>query len=148
MRIVITFLTAVMFNGAGFADNDTTRSTLIGVWQVENGLEENTKSLWVFEGKGDAIRITHSKNSQIVADVECKATGRDCEAIEDGRPAKASLYFNGSILVELVTRGSEVFKRRFLVQERDTMGIELISIVPDGKPQAIKLKRVKSNSAQ
>ena len=148
MRIIIAFFTAVLFNGAGFADIDTNRSNLIGVWQVENGLDENMKSLWVFEGKGEAIRITHSKNSHIVAEVECKATGSDCEAIEDGRAAKVSLYFNGSMLVELVTRGSEVFKRRFTVQEQDSMGIELIPIVPDGKLQTFKLKRVKSDSAQ
>jgi len=74
--------------------------------------------------------------------------GRECEGKDAGREAKISLWFSGPKLVQLETRGSEVVKRRFAAsQPGDSMEIEVIPIVPDGKKQVLKLKRLHPTTA-
>ena len=53
------------------------------------------------------------------------------------------MWFSGPKLVELVTKGRQVIKRRFAVAEAgDTLELEVIPIQPDGKTETIRLRRV------
>ena len=60
-----------------------------------------------------------------------------------------SMWFNGPRLVELETKGSEVVKRRFMILPKgDVMEMELIPIVPGGKPETFQFKRVELSARQ
>jgi hypothetical protein len=60
-----------------------------------------------------------------------------------------SVWFSGPKLVELETKGSEVIKRRFQVAgQGDTMQLEVISIVPDGRTETKMLKRVEASTSK
>jgi hypothetical protein len=66
-----------------------------------------------------------------------------------GRHAKVTFYFNGAKLVQLETRGSKVVKRRFSVDDQgDSMEVEEIPVVPEGKTVIEQFKRVQASAAQ
>jgi hypothetical protein len=47
------------------------------------------------------------------------------------------------MLVQLETRGSDVVKRRFVVQSQDDlMEVEVMPLVPPGKTEVLRFKRV------
>jgi hypothetical protein len=126
-----------------FADEASDRAKLIGTWQPTSG----EPATWTLEQNGDALRITESQSDREVSKLECTVGGQECQVKDDGHKAKVSLWYNGGKLVEMETRGSEVFKRRFSANG-DEMEIEVIPIVPDGKPQVLKLKRTKVEARQ
>jgi hypothetical protein len=56
------------------------------------------------------------------------------------------MYYDGSALVQLVTRGSDVTRRRFSVPgQRDMMEIEVMPIVGADKAETLHLKRIKAS---
>jgi hypothetical protein len=120
---------------AASAGEKDPRASLSGTWQ-------QSASKWVIEEKSDSIHVTYSENGQVQSEFEC-AIGRECETSAGAHKAKVSLWFNGPKLVQMETRGNEVLKRRFSANG-DELELELIPINPDGKPQVLKLKRVKS----
>jgi hypothetical protein len=128
---IIAILGAVAF----FADDAGDRGKIVGKW-----LDQGSNLHWLIEDKGDSIRIMQSQNDQQVSLIDCKI-GSECQVKDGGRTAKITLYFNGPKLVEFETKGSETVKRRFSATD-DAMEIEVIPIVPDGKTQVVKLKRV------
>ena len=137
-----TVLFAIMFVTAAFADDSTARARLIGHWQpAEPTAKDN--GVWTLEsGGGDVLRVTYSVGDQKLGEFECSTTGRECEVTDSGKSAKVSMWFNGSNLVELETKGREVLKRRFAVAEQgDTLDIEVIPIVPEGKTETLHFKR-------
>lgn len=69
--------------------------------------------------------------------------GRECKIREGGKSATVSMWFNGPKLVELETRGSDVIKRRFSVDEKgETMDVEVIPISQGSKPEVLHFKRI------
>ncbi len=79
-----------------------------------------------------------------MAEFECDTTGRECAAKDSGRSVKISLWFNGSTLVALETKGEEVVKRRFAVAGTgEEMDVELIPVVSKSKPETAHFKRAK-----
>lgn len=148
MRMRLAIWVAALFSATTFGDDVSARANLMGTWQLENGADKDAGSVWVLENKGDALHIAYSENDRQVADFECNTMGRECEGKDAGREAKISLWFSGPKLVQLETRGSEVVKRRFAAsQPGDSMEIEVIPIVPDGKKQVLKLKRLHPTTA-
>jgi len=124
-----TACTALLAGDAGGRDK------LIGAWEADG-------VTWTLQQNGDALRITQSRNDQQISKIECTVGGQECSVKDGGHALKVMMYYNGPKLVEMETRGSEVVKRRFTA-DGDALEIETIPIVPDGKPQVLKLKRTK-----
>ena len=81
-------------------------------------------------------------------EVECNVMGRECKTKSpDGKPATVSFYFNGRKLVEWEKTGDKVVRRRFTAVDPDILDVETTSIVPNGKPETMRLKRVADSSA-
>jgi hypothetical protein len=135
---------AIMFVAtAALADDSAARAKLLGRWQpVERAT--NSPVVWTFENKGsNVLRIVYSIAGQNVSEFQCTATGRECEMTDSGKPAKASMWFNGSKLVQLETKGQDVVKRRFSAAESgEALDVEVIPIVPEGKAEVFHFRRV------
>jgi hypothetical protein len=57
------------------------------------------------------------------------------------------MYYDGAALVQLMTAGSDVTRRRFAVKDDgDSMEIEVMSIVGSEKAETLHLKRIKLSS--
>jgi hypothetical protein len=124
--------------GAAFAEAGPDRQQLIGTWQSQGG-ESQT---WKLAAKGEAMQIVRAENDRKVSEVECNTAGRECALKDEGKPVKVSMWFNGSKLVVMETRGSEVLKRRFQASgDGSTMELETIPIKPQGKPETVRLTR-------
>jgi hypothetical protein len=137
MNLRIVGLAVLAFGVVAFAD-DTDRSKLMGAW-------ESQAETWLFESKGDAVRVTYVRGSQKLAEFECNTDGKDCATKVAGHSAKISLWFNGSKLVELETRGSDVVKRRFAIAGAgEEMDEEIIPIASDSKAETLHFKRAKA----
>jgi hypothetical protein len=141
MRIRLAAMGAVLILVAA-ADQ---RDKLIGKWQPAGAKDEGES--WALETVGDALRISHSVKQKTEA-IECNIMGKDCEVKLGGHKAKVSMWFNGDMLVEMETRGAEVVKRRFKVAGDDTMKMEVMPIVPEGKTETLEFKRVGMEAAR
>jgi hypothetical protein len=132
----------LLFPVAGWADDVSDRAKLMGSWQDDS----SKAAVWLLEVKGAALHITESSGDQKISEFECPPKGADCEGTVAGKKASVSMYYDGPALVQLVTRGSDVTRRRFSVPGgRDTMEIEVTPIVGDDKAETLHLKRVKAS---
>ena len=103
---------------------------LSGTW-VNNS---NSSDKIVLTEKGETIQLHESDGDKVVTDYTCKLTGRQCEIKEDGHSAEVMLYYNGSKLIEITQRSSDVTKRRFsLSGDGKTLTMEVIPISSEGK---------------
>ena len=128
----------MMFSVSAFA-GDGDRAKLMGGWESQTGTDH-----WMFEAKGDAVHVTYLQGDKKLADFECDTDGKDCATKVGGHSAKVSLWFNGSKLVELETRGSEVVKRRFAVAGAgEEMDLEIIPIASDSRAETLHFKRAR-----
>jgi hypothetical protein len=142
-------VTVALFAAAAWAADNTDHSKIGGAWQVQNEAGKGPALVWVLEEKGDAIHVTYSHGDQKLSEFECNAMGRECQIKDSGRQAKVSMWFSGAKLVELETKGSEVVKRRFTVSgQGDTMELEVIPIVPVGRSETMRLKRMQAAAIQ
>ena len=58
--------------------------------------------------------------------------------------ASVTMYYDGPALVEFVTRGSDVTRRRFTVTgQHDMMEIKVMPIVGTDKAETLHLRRIK-----
>ena len=138
MRIRLFALAAIL-SSAAFAQNDDLRAKLEGKWQTEN----SSTAVWVIHQKPDSIHIARYQGEQPEVEYECNLLGKECNVKDAGRKATVAVYFNGARLVEIETRGKETIKRRLLVTGGgDAMDLEVIPIVPEGKPEVVHFKRV------
>jgi hypothetical protein len=120
----------------GAADSD--RAKLAGAWNAGEG---DARAAWILAENGDSMHVTYMQNDRKVLDFECNTVGRECEVKDAGKPVKVSMWFNGPKLVVMETRGSDVMKRRFHAAGEDEMELELMPLVPSGKPELLRLKR-------
>jgi hypothetical protein len=117
------------------------RDKLAGKWQPAEG-QKSDYGTWTLEANDTGVRVLKESNGQKVAEYECNTMGRECEVKEDGHSAKVSMWFNGPKLVQMMTRGSEVVKRRFHVTgDTNTLELEIIPIAPAGKTEVVRLIR-------
>lgn len=93
---------------AARADQQADRASLTGSWIQNGGIRA-----WVIEPSGDTLHMTLLEGSSPVADFSCAPDGHDCETKISGHKATVSLYYNGSALVQLETKGGQIVKRRF-----------------------------------
>lgn len=138
------FATSICMLGlwmAGTALADDAARSLSGTWTARAD-GKDTPTTWVFEQQGDALKVTEMNGTDKLAAFECNTMGHDCEIKDRGKKATVSMWFSGPKLVQLETKGSEIVKRRFAVDEKgDTMDVEIISISPSGKPEVLHFKR-------
>jgi hypothetical protein len=148
MIVSIVTLAALLLASSAFADDDSSRAKLMGRWQQSDANGEN-KSAWDLEGLGDSMHVTNSDGTQTVTEFTCNTLGKECAIQDGGRRSKVSMWFNGSKLVEVETRGSQVVKRRFSVTgDGNSMDLETIPIVPSGKSETAHFKRTASAVAK
>jgi len=146
MKLLFAACCFLVWSGIAVADDDD-RTKLIGSWRLQDEAGHDADAVWVLESNGDSLHITHSEGVHKIAEFDCTPTGRDCSVKEAGKPTKVSLWYNGSALVELETRGSEVVKRKFgLAADGRTLEIETTPVMPSGKPQKSVFKRVAASS--
>jgi hypothetical protein len=141
-------LAVVAVSIAAFGQESDDRQKIIGTWQLQTATGSPGET-WVFEDKGGKLHVSCTRNSEKFADFECNTTGGDCATKVNGRDAKVSMWFNGAKLVQLETRGSDVIKRHFAVAgEGEAMELEVIPVVPSGKPEVFRFKRVQLSTGR
>lgn len=76
----------------------------------------------------------------------CGTLGKECPMLDHGHQARVGVYYNGERLVVYKTEGRKgdvVTKRRLLLAPGgDSMELEVIHIVPDGKTEKLVLRRL------
>lgn len=131
-------LVIVVFSASAANDDSRTRK-LLGKWVAA----DNAGAAWIFEEAGDKLKITHTRGAERHSEFECNTSGQECEAKEEDKTAKASMYFLGPKLVQIVMKNPEVEKRRFTVSEDgDALEVEVMPVVPPGKAQTKTYRRV------
>jgi hypothetical protein len=92
------------------ADTQTDRDGLIGTWTESGGSHG-----WVIENGAKGLHMTQLESSAPIADFTCTTDGNDCAIKISGKKGTVSLYYNGSALIQLETRGDTITKRKFQV---------------------------------
>jgi len=127
---------------AALADDQSDRQKLIGSWELQSPAESTPGISWTFLATGHSMRVKQLAGGNKIADFECETEGTPCEIKTGGKKATVSLWFNGAMLVEMETKGTEVVKRRFeILPASDSMEMEVIPIVPSGKTETFGFKR-------
>lgn len=136
--VVLVFL---LLCCALLAETVSDRSKLAGTWESATPGKGGPEA-WVIEEDDSGLRIKHTDSGK-VTEFACDRGKRDCEVKGDARKLQVSTWFNGPMLVQLETRGSDVVKRRFVVQSQDDlMEVEVMPLVPPGKTEVLRFKRV------
>jgi hypothetical protein len=136
-------LTALLLCVPVLADDVSDRAKLLGSWQAEDDSGKQA-TVWILEMKGMALHLSESLGDMKISEFECVPKGVDCEGTVGGIKATASMYYDGSALVQLETKGSDVTRRRFSVPgQPDMMDLDVRPIVGAGKAVTLHLKRIK-----
>ena len=89
----------VIFATFSWADDASLRAKLMGHWQPA---VQGAKDAWTLESKGgDVLHVTHSLGDEKLTEFDCSTRGSECRIEDSGKPAKISMWFNGTQLVEL-----------------------------------------------
>jgi hypothetical protein len=136
---------SLLLSAAGLFADGADRDKIIGFWQSQGG--GDTRASWMLQSKGDVLHITRVENDRKLADFECNTVGRECKVKEADKPMKVSIWFNGPKLVIMETRGNDVLKRRFhATDDGKEIEMETIPIVPQGKPEVVRLQRAPASN--
>ena len=138
-RLVAGSCVFLLLVAAVFADETADRNNLTGKWQGPSGKDQG--EIWSIETVGDSLRLTHLVK-QKTDEFACNIMGHECDVKLAGKHVKVSLWFNGAMLVDLETRGSEIVKRRFKAMDPNTLQVETFPINPGGKSATELFKRV------
>jgi hypothetical protein len=112
-----------------------------GTWRIDGDTQ-------LAEGILPAITIVQNESELRISDatvkaaadnvITCNTVGKQCEARLSGQPVKVSYWYNGPTLVEMLYEGKDndrvVKTRRSLSDDGQKMTVEIIKIVPPGKP--------------
>jgi hypothetical protein len=110
-----------------------------GTWKAES----NDSNTWVIEQTEDSISIREmGADKKTNTDIRCSTRGADCNGRVEGDDVKAAFYYNGPALVATMRRGKSVNRvRRTLSDDGQKMSVEMIPLLPAGKPHTIVLVR-------
>jgi hypothetical protein len=140
MRIATNVLLApFLFTGLLFPSTGTPdASTVSGKWALQNNGSEEL----VIEQNGDTIQVRETRAGATTSEFTCNILGKECKAKEGGHSAKVSVWFNGPKLVEILTRGSDVTRKRYTVTENGTgLQVEVSSMSSNGKTETLVYTR-------
>jgi len=147
--IPLAAILLLSLGAAALADDHGDRQKLVGSWELQGSAENSPASSWTFAAADNSIRVTQLEGSNKVADFTCGTAGTSCEVKTAGKKATVSMWFNGPLLVEMETKGSDVVKRRFkILSQGDVMEMEVIPIVPSGKTETFQFKRAQLAARQ
>jgi len=136
-RAVIVLTLPLVWALMATAGDDSAKK-LAGTWEAK----DNPAHTWTFDLTDKGMHVLETDNGRTVADYVCNTSGRDCDIKREGHDAKVSLWYNGSKLVEMITEGSHVVKRRYApASEGTTLEVEVISVVPEGRTEKLALLR-------
>ena len=145
----LTVMLLLSLGAAALADDQSDRQKLLGSWELQGTVENTSSSSWTFSPAKDSIQVTQLEGGNKVADFACGTAGATCEIKAAGKKATVSMWFNGPLLVEMETKGSDVVKRRFkILPQGDVMEMEVIPIVPSGKTETFQFKRAQLAARQ
>jgi hypothetical protein len=145
----LTAILLLSWGAAALADDQSDRQKLLGTWELQGTAENTSSSSWTFSPAKDSIQVTQLEGGNKVADFACGTAGTSCEVKAVGKKATVSMWFNGPLLVEMETKGSDVVKRRFkILPQGDVMEMEVIPIVPSGKTETFQFKRAQLAARQ
>ena len=131
-------LTLAALAAAGTAYPQSASPALSGTWVLQ---KDNTVKL-VVEQTPEKIHVREMKGDQVRADYTCNLDGKDCSVKEDGHSEKVALWFNGPKLVEMITRGAEVSRKRFtLADGGKTLQVEFSPMSTQGKTEILAYSR-------
>jgi hypothetical protein len=135
MRMTVTVMSvmvAALLAAPAFAQD---RPNFSGAWQFDASKSElhNVKianGTWTIKQDDTSINISQSDGSNgKPIELKCTTDGKECAI--NGEKAKASLWYNGAMLVEMETRGDHVIRYRLTISEDGkTMKVETTQIVP------------------
>ena len=146
MTIQMSALAALLLCKLVLASDVSDRAKLLGSWQRQDDSGKEV-TVWVLEVKGMALHISVSLGDKKISEFECLPRGEECEGTVEGKKAKVTMYYDGSALVQLETRESDVTRRRFTVSgQPDMMDIEVMPILGAGKAETLHLKRIKNSA--
>jgi len=143
MMLGVLPVTALLFGGLAFAESTGDRAKLVGYWEQQG----RTGTVWTIQNDGENLHLIQTENGQKVSDFECNTLGRECTVKNSGKGSKVSMWYYGPKLVVMEMRGNDVVKHRFHAVEGDQMQLEVIPIVPSGKPETISLVRRTQSAA-
>ena len=145
----LTVILLLFLGAVALADDRSDRLRLIGSWELQGAAENSPASSWTFLAAGNSIRVTQLDGNNKIAEFACGTEGTPCEIKTAGKKAMVSMWFNGPLLVEMETKGSDVVKRRFkILPQGDIMEMEVIPIVPSGKTETFQFKRAQLAAQQ
>jgi hypothetical protein len=145
----LTVILLLSCGAAALADDQSDRQKLLGSWELQGAAENSLASSWTFSAAKNSIQVTQLEGGNKVADFACGTAGTSCEVKTGGKKATVSMWFNGPLLVEMETKGSDVVKRRFkILPQGDVMEMEVIPIVPGGKTETFQFKRAQLAARQ
>ena len=147
--IHLTVLLLLPLGVGAYADDQADRQKLMGSWELQGVAENSPASSWTFSTVRDSMQVTEAEGGKKITDFACGTEGKPCEVKTAGKKATVSMWFNGPLLVEMETKGSDVVKRRFkLLPQGDAMEMEVIPIVPSGKAETFEFKRAQLAARQ
>jgi hypothetical protein len=143
----IIVIGALAVAACALASDMDQRAKLAGSWRIQTAGSKEA-SAYTLQALEDGMRISGTDEGKVIVDVNCKMA-QECKIKDEGHSATATMYFNGAKLVENVTLGSRVVRKRYSVtDDGNTMQLEVIPIEPDGKTEVIVFKRVAGQSAR
>lgn len=119
------------------ADEKADRASLVGSW-VQNGGSD----AWIIDSRADGLHVTQIEGSGPVADFQCNTEGQSCDIKISGHKASVSMYYNGSALVQLETKGDLVVKRRFsILPSGNSMKVEVTPMTGRVQTEQLEFER-------
>lgn len=115
------------------------RPNLTGTWKLDATksqmhTEKIAGETWTINEGDNTINIAESEDgSGRKIELKCTTDGKECKVTGD--KASASFWYNGSLLVEMETRGDHVVRYRMkLSSDGKTLTVDTTHIVPQSSP--------------
>ena len=140
---VLCLVASFLFANVTWADSQE-RPNLTGVWRLDPSKCEIHSHVapeltWQIEQSDNEIhlirRLGDNKNA---GEWRCGTDGKDCKVKDEGHSAVVSYYYNGQVLVELESEGSNrdtITKKRISVSKDGSLiTVDVIHVLPQGMP--------------
>jgi len=122
------------------------KPNLTGSWRLNPSKSDShaakvTGTTWVIDQKESALHVSEisqrADGKEVKTDFDCTTDGKECEFKLDGQAAKISFWFNGTVLVEMESRGSNretiVEKKMRLSGDGKSMSVEYVPVAGGGQ---------------
>jgi len=128
------------------ADENDKRERLLGTWESDEA--DARPARWIVSGDANKLHFAEFNGEKELGGFSCTPGGTPCQAKLSGKRVDVSMWFNGSKLVIMQTRGGDSFEQEFEVASDDVLEVKVMPLVPSGATQKHRFRRVKSESAK